>query len=227
MKPSRISRTLFQVNNLRIRFHVPLDEYHNEFEFNNKLYTSLTVNPYITIEILTNGKSDMTKSIVITDKNIFSIITATDTIISNICNNAIYAMDGTKVIIYSDMAEKYKVIRTLSNGAIMYKPIIVYDNNDISYEGVALYINNTANSVELTMDMLDALRYCLSKIDFIAYSQLMINYYQTYYAGSVSQPTHKENKPKQKIDWSKPPQEGMTTSTFTRNANEFEKLIGS
>lgn len=223
MKPDKISRVLFHTNNFRIRFHVPIDEFHKEFTFNDKSYTTLSISSYITMEILNKGKPEIGNSIMVTDKNIFSVITATDKIISNLYNEAIYAMNGDDLIIYSDMAEKHKVIRSLGTGAIMYKPVIVYDTNEVSYEGVMLAINNTANSVELTIDHLEALRYCLTKIDFVAYSQLLINYYQSVYGGGAQANKVTRNKPRPKIVWDQP--ESTTTATFTRTTDEFGKLI--
>lgn len=200
----------------------------NEYDYNDKMYTSLSISSYLTMEIYDKkSQHDISKSIMITDKNIFSVITATNTIIKNIYDNPIYATDRGKLIIYEDLAEKFKVIRHFSNGAIMYKPVIIYDENDVSYEGARLCINNSGNYVDLTIESLEALRYCLTKIDFIAYSQLLYNYYELHYGGDVDvvkkKPEHYGGRPH--IDWGFPTQQ--TTATFSRKKDDigFDKLL--
>jgi hypothetical protein len=227
MLPAKITKTIMLLGKLRVRFHLKLDNnMHNEWDYNHQVYTSLSPVSYATIENTDNPGVET--SVMVTPGNIFSVITAANRIIKNIYEQPIYATRNGKLIIYDDEANKHRVLTQLyGSGALMFKPTIIYDQNETAYEGAALSINNTDNTVNLSIDQLEAFRYCITKIDFAVYSQLLMNYVVSYYG--YNKDTNKSQQPGRKpsIDWSTPTQQEHIQTTFTRKKNnEMEELMG-
>ena len=167
----------------------------------------------------------------ITEKSMFSIINFLNKTIDNLYKEDIYAYDNSRLVIYSDIADKCRVISRTPYGILMSKPSIIYDANDIAYEGIILFINNTANIVELPIDMLEALRYTLLKVDFVLYSQALMNYYITYYKINDDNP-YNNNQQKQQtrnnrpvIDWTTKDDNPQTMTKFVKRENQFDKLL--
>ena len=231
MIPVKITRVVTQLGKLRVRFHVKFDieSSHREFDFNDNLYTSLNYSTFLTWDILSNNNtSDMSQSIMITERNIFSVISTLNSMVKKLYKHDIYAYEDDRLIIYEDEAKKHTLVSKLyGSGVIMFKPTIVYDENETSYEGVALYINNTGNIVELPIEALESLTYTMTHIDFFTYSQALVNYYMSYYGINVNNPMSKgvDDKPNTKrIDWSEPAS-STTTANFRRGVDEMDKLF--
>ena len=228
MLPAKITKTIMLLGKLRVRFHVKLDSnMHNEWDFNQQTYTSLSPISYVTIENTDNPGVDT--SVMITPGNIFSLITALNRIVKNIYEQPIYATRNGKLVMYDDEANKHRVMTQLyGGGALMFKPTIIYDQNETAYEGITMSINNTDNNVNLSIDQLEAFQYCIGKIDFTIYSQLLINYVVSYYG--YNKDSKKPIQPNRKpvIDWSAPTQQQEhIQTTFTRKkTNEMEELMG-
>lgn len=220
------------IGKLRIRFHVKIDsDNHKEFDFNQKTYTAITYPSFITLENMNNtNQNDSTKSIMITEKNIFSLITALNSMKNKLYNENLYIIENKKLVLLNDVAVKNTVTTQLYGGGIIaMKPSIVYDENDNQYEGVTLFINNTGNAIDLTIDELEAVLYCVTKVDFFTYSQLIINYFIYYYkvdtdnshpVTTSSANSKYTNKPN--IDWSSEPK---TVANFKKGEDEFSKLL--
>ena len=186
----KISRIIIQpVKNLILKIHVrlyqnkdgKLENYHNEFTFNNKKFVTLNPSVFLSLAIIDKEDWDKSKSIMINQRNIYQIIKNFRILLKNIYRDEIFAMDSKgKNIIYSDMADKYtqKIYNLgMINQRLIIKPSIVFDENDVSYEGVIMYINNSENFVELPIDAFESLYYTLEKMDIFAYSQQLLNYY--------------------------------------------------
>lgn len=230
MKPIKITKTIAQFGKLRIRFHVKFDGGHKEYDFNEKVYTALAYPSFVSLENVDIPDTTM-NGVMITERNIFSALTATNKIIKNLCEHDIYATQRGNLIIYEDEAKKASVTTQLNGGgALLFKPSIVYDENDVGYEGAILFINNTNNVVNLTIDQLEGLRYCLSKIDFFVYSQLLVNYYISYYDINTNNPVSMSSKQKSynkpQINWAAPQQEPKANATFSKGKDEFAELMG-
>lgn len=234
MYPAKISRIIFNYNKLRVRFHVAFEsDVHREFDYENKVYTSINNVGYLTLEVTQDKGSinDKSRSLMITEKSMFSIINFLNKTIDNLYKEDIYAYDNSRLVIYSDIADKCRVISRTPYGILMSKPSIIYDANDIAYEGITLFINNTANIVELPIDMLEALRYTLLKVDFVLYSQALMNYYITYYKINDDNP-YNNNQQKQQtrnnrpvIDWTTKDDNPQTMTKFVKRENQFDKLL--
>jgi len=189
-KVQRISRIILQpVKNLNLKINVKLyqeknnklESYHKEFEFNKVKY--LTLNPSVYLSLDINNKEeewDKSRSIMITQRNIYQLIKNFKTMLTNLYGDEIFAINSKgEIVIYSDMIVKYtlKIYNLGLNQRMIIKPAIVYDENEVSYEGVIMYINNSDNFIELPIDAFESLFYTLSKIDIYTYSQQLLNYY--------------------------------------------------
>ena len=189
-KVQRISRIILQpVKNFTLKINVKLyqeknnkiESYHKEFEFNKIKYLTLNPSAYLSLDI--NNKEeewDKSKSIMITQRNIYQLIKNFKIMLDNMYKDDIFAMNSKgEIIIYSDMVNKYiiKIYNLGLNQRMIIKPAIVYDENEVSYEGIIMYINNSDNFVELPIDAFESLFYTLSKIDIHTYSQQLLNYY--------------------------------------------------
>lgn len=218
---------MLQLYKLRMRFHVRFDteNMHKEFDYNDKVYASINYVSFITLENIANPEmNDLSKSIMITEKNIFSVITMLNAIINRLYKHDIYAYENEKLIIYDDEIKKHTIVtRLYGGGSLMVRPTIVYDENDMSYEGVTLFINNTMNGIDLPIDALESLRYYISKIDFFLYSQALINYHILYYGinnSTVEQ--KKQSTEKRYIQWE---DKSGVSANFRRKGDEMLDLF--
>jgi len=189
-KVQRISRVILQpVKNFNLKINVKLyqeknnklESYHKKFEFNKVKY--LTLNPSVYLSLDINNKEeewDKSRSIMITQRNIYQLIKNFKTMLTNLYGDEIFAMNSKgEIVIYPDMVDKYtlKIYNLGLNQRMILKPSIIYDENEVSYEGVIMYINNSDNFIELPIDAFESLFYTLSKVDIYTYSQQLLNYY--------------------------------------------------
>lgn len=225
-----------QVQKLIVKFHVKFIDsevrYHNDYEFNQTCYAVTNYPSYLSLEILQdkNNPWDPSNSVIVTQRNIFSIVKGLDKIIKNIYTNDIFAIKDGNIVAYTDEVKKNTVTVNIpfSKNAIMLIPGVIYDENNTSYEGATIYLNNTANGAGLVIDSLEALRDILSKVDFFLYSQSLVNYYLKYYNCNEDKPVQREYKPRierNNVDF----QTGAKVeSNFVRNKSndEFNNLLG-
>lgn len=217
--------------NLVLKIHVRVfneqGNCHNEYEYMNNLYLKLDTNVYLTLEIVSDEWSK-DKTLLISQNNIQSIVSMIKKVIKDIYNENIFAnkADG-EIIAYKDMVDKFtrKISLYGTNQQILIRPGVIYDDNEVSYEGAILYINKFENKAELPIEMLEALYYTLSNIDLFTYSQLLLNYYISYYKKS-DENLFADNKktftPKPKVNFSDVKEE--VESTYRPN-NDKEKLF--
>lgn len=229
--PVKITRPVFIYGKLRIRFHLKLSEdVHREFSFGGKLYSSLNTMGFLTIEHTENQSFEdgNTASIMITDKNIYSVISALSDAIKNLYTYDIYYKEGGVLRLYEDEVDKYTVARKLyGGGVLMLRPSIIYDENETSYEGVTLFINSTNNNIDIPLEALEAVRYSLSKVDFFLYSQSMLNYYIYYYGVDKDNalPTD-ANSYKPRVNWiENEPPKVETRATYRKEKDEFGAMF--
>lgn len=229
MKPVKISQQLFTYSKFRIRFHVKIDnDSHKEYDFNNKVYTHINYQSYITMEILTdNNVNDMSNSMMITERNMFAIVNFLNKSINHIYKDDLYAMKNKKLIMYNDIAKNCREVVQTPTGTLMSKPTIIYDENEMAYEGISLFINNTNNMIDIPIDSLEAIRYTILKVDFILYANSIVNYYINYYKVNSDNPTqtNKFQPSKKQIDWNVQPDKSHTTATFNRGRDTFDTLL--
>lgn len=231
MRPAKISQQLFTYSKLRIRFHVKIDnDGHKEYDFNNKVYTHINYQSHITMEIVTDNNltNDMSHSMMITERNMFAVVNFLNKTINHIYRDDLYAMQNKKLILYDDIAKQCREVVQTPTGILMSKPTIIYDENEMAYEGVSLFINNTHNMIDIPIDSLEAIRYNILKVDFILYTNSILNYYINYYKVNEDNPTQTNNRfqsNKKHIDWNIQPDKSYTTATFNRGKDEFDTLL--
>lgn len=209
--PTKISRILGYFGKLTVKIHVsiktnpnePSDLFHNEFEFNNNVYLHLNPFVFITLERRTDNKNTWDKSgnIMLLQSNIHSFIRGIDEILENITIGKMFAAKNNgEIVLYKDEAIKNSVMIHLihSNNTVKIMPGIVYDDNGTSYEGAIFYFNKIENDIPLTIEEMEGLRYLLTNIDLVTYSQLILNYFISYYKINKDNPVNKykgSNKP--------------------------------
>lgn len=232
-KPEKLTRTILNLKNLILKLHVKImDEtgsIHNEYEYNNKMYLKIETPVYLSLEIVDDVWSK-DKGIIITQNNLHGVRNILKRIINDIYNENIFANkpDG-EVVAYKDMVEKCTRKLTLfgTNQQILIRPSVIYDDNDISYEGVILYINKFDNKAELSIELLEVLYYTLKQIDLFTYSQLLVNYYISYYKNNnepVFSIKKKQYVSKPKVVFDNPTEE--VTSTYRPNKEKNELFSG-
>lgn len=186
--PNKIFRPLFQTKELLLRLHVVINDdqrsAHNEFTFADKTYTKLDPFTFLTLEIIKqDGVYDPSTSILIGQGTINIFEKAFNKVLNNIYTQEIFANKGEEIIAYQDMVNKYteKIVVPRSNTGVIVKPAVIYDENEVSYEGVSIYINKLDNVASLSINEFESLVYTLSKVDIFTYSQMLLNYYISYY----------------------------------------------
>ena len=229
--PEKITRVLYTYNKLNVKLHVKIlsdknEPLHVEYEYGKKKYVKLDNFAYLTIDMMEPGEWNQSKSIMVTQYNIHIIISAINKVIDSIYKSDIYATKSNgNIVFYKDNAVKARqqINVVAPNGAILIEPTVVYDDNDIGYEGVNLFINKPENMVQLPIHYLEALKYTLEKIDLFHYSQMLLNYFVTYYGKSDSYLFEKRKnieKYKQHISFDSPTEE--TSANFRRNTSDSD-----
>lgn len=228
--PCKITRTLFQTRELILRLHVSTFNetyggFHSEYTFGRNTYTRIEPGVYLTLDIKKpEGQFDRTSSVIIARGNLHIYKKAFKRMLNNIYEQNIFANKGNSVVIYQDMAEKYServMIPRLNSGMIM-KAAVVFDENDVSYEGVNIYLNKTENMTSLFIDEFEELTNIILDIDLFVYSQLLLNYFVSYYKlnpdnqlPQLQQKTYSNSKGRPVIDWSNS-NEPQTESNFRK-----------
>ena len=233
--PEKITRVIYAYGNLTIKLHVKIlddknEPLHTEYEYGKKKYLKLDNFVYLTLDITESGQWDQSKSIMITQYNMHVISSAINKVIKDIYNGSMYAMKKNgELIIYKDkVVECTQQVNIVSPpAALLIEPTIVYDDNEIGYEGVNLFINKRENVIQIPIHYLEALKYTLDKIDLFHYSQLLLNYFVSYYGGSnerVFERKHNVNRYKQNISFDNPNVE--TTSANFRRPSDDSDIFG-
>lgn len=189
----RISRVILQANrHLQLRIHVKLvkdrngraENFHNVANLDKGRYGTLDLQSFLTLDFTdkTSESHWQSKSIMITQRNIFQIVNGFEEMYKAICSNDIFAVNkrGESIIKDAEKAkESVKRIYNLGNNhRIVLSPAIIFDDEtNQTFEGVVLYINKTDNAVELPIDAFEALYYALKQVDIFVYSQSLLNYY--------------------------------------------------
>lgn len=196
--PIKITRTLLTFKTMTMKLHVKLKgdndkfsfKYHNETEYLSQRYLSLNPSVFLTIDVIDKENDygfDKSKSLIITQRSIFQLIMFFRRLVKSMYTKDLFMTKGNEIIIHNDIANDVKELLQLSqNSVIGGIPAIIYDENEISYEGVHLFINKTANIIPLTFTELETVLYTLEKIDLFHYSQLLLNYYVSYYRDELS-----------------------------------------
>lgn len=191
--PDKLTRVVFQYDNLSIRLHVRLfndkhQPFHTEFDYNGKTYAKLDVFSFLTIDIKdkeNKSKNDLSGSIMLMQSGLNQVLATMNDFIHAIYVEKIFACKRNgEVTMYDDMAIKFsKEIRVVgTNSNIGMTPAIIYDEStQLTYEGGVIYINKRRNQVALPITYLEGLYYTLNRIDLFRDSQLLLNYYVAYY----------------------------------------------
>lgn len=227
--PKKITRVILNLKNLVVKLHVKVFDdtggIHNEFGYNGSKYLKLDNVTFISLDMIDGNTWSKDKSIIITQNNIYAVVTNMKKIINDIYNENIFAnkSDG-EIIAYKDMVEKFTRRFTLTgtNQQILLRPGVVYDENEVSYEGIQIYFNKFENKIDLTIDVFESLCYTLEQIDLFTYSQLLVNYYVSYYNKKYNElfnETKQIVQAKPKVQFTKP-QEDTTESNFRKNTDK-------
>lgn len=244
--PDKITRPVFQYDNLCVRMHVRLlddkhQPYHTEYEYNGKLYAKIDAFSFLTFEIKNKenkGRNDMSGSIILTPTGLKQVLGFINDFIYAIYTEKIFAKKRNgEVVMYKDVAEKYsKEIRVVGgNGNMGVTPAVIYDNStELTYEGGIIYINKRINQVALPITYLEGLYYTLDNVDIFRDSQLLLNYFITYYRPneyfkSLINKGAESKKSRPKIDFTAGYTPGKSNNEFTesnyRPANESDQLF--
>lgn len=203
------------VKDIRLRLHIePVRKFNNkveplcrQFPYNDKEYASFDFGRYVTLEY-TAGEWARDKSIMITEKNLFTVRSNFRRMVRNLYATDIFVQKKSgELILPKDMEEKYTVpIYDLGmNQYLLLKPTIVTDYDNVTYEGVAIFFNKTGNCCAVSISEFEALVEALNNIDLFLYSHQVLSLYLQYV---------------DKIDIIKPEQRVETEKT-----NVFEKDI--
>lgn len=197
----KITRVLLQTNkHLVLKIHCKTtktingvkQDFNNIFDYGENTYLKMDYLTFLTLELVDGTEWDKSKNLVITSKNLFQIQQGLKTMINSLRNGDIYKArkkvnsDNSsymELFIYTeDVKNNTLVIKLLgdSNNRLGLQPCIVTDECECQYEGVRLLINKQINSVEITLEELEAIYYTLSKVDLFLYGQSLINYYMTH-----------------------------------------------
>ncbi len=208
----KITRKLYEKNNIVIKLNVPLQKenykgdikyFHNEYvNPENKKYITVDVDPFVTIEMKDTGGWDKKKSIIVTDNNIHILIKGFKQIIDNMINGGLYAQTQSgQLVIYKDKVKENTVTlnNMLGSQYVSFVPSIYYDeHDDIPYECCLMYFNKKEFYIPLTVDVLGSVYYKLKKIDIFTYSQALLNYY-VLSKDKVIVPENEKRKPKKNV----------------------------
>jgi len=241
--PIKMSRTIYSKNGLVLKLNIRLKDeitdksFHYETEYNNNTYLTLSPLVFLTISLIKsqNETYDPSKSIVITHANLFILIREMRRFVNNFYKKNLFANKGNHIIMYNDIANEVRtVIQLLGQNmqAIALNPTIS-NFDDVDYESVQMLLNNTSNEIILTIDEFESFLYILEQIDLFQYSQLLLNYFITYYKkDNVNKiPVNKSHKPK--FNWADASNtiENDVKSTFSKSADDYniphmDELLG-
>jgi len=195
--PIKITRTLLTFKTMTLKLHVKLKadngkftfQFHNETEYGKDRYVYVNCAAFISIDVVDKNNDfgfDKTKSLLINQHSIFQVIMFFRRLVKNMYKKDLFVVKGDELILHQDVADEAKELLQLgTNSAIIGIPAIIYDENETSYEGVNLFINKTSNVIPLTFTELETVLYTLEKIDLYQYSQLLLNYYVSYYKDEI------------------------------------------
>ena len=228
-KPEKITRTILNFKNLVLKIHVRImndqGSYHSEYEYMNSLYLKLDTNVYLTLEIMSDEWSK-DKTLIITQNNIQGVVNTLKNILHDIYSENIFAnKPNGEIIAYKDMVDKFtrKISLYGTSQQMLIRPGVIYDDNEVSYEGAILYINRFENKVELPIELLETLYYTLKEIDLFSYSQLLINYFVSYYKNGNTNLFENGKKtfiPKPKVNFNDVKEESIVSSYVPNNDKE-------
>lgn len=190
----RISTTLlFLTRYVTLKFHVNLtsrgkdgvtdipNAFHTVYENSNGKYITYDVNSYITLDIKDkSGYWDKSKSVLITPRNIFQLLTHLSKMIANIYREDCFYIENNDTKVNKETLEEYTVraYNLGNNQRIVMQPSVVYETvEDTYYEGATFYLNNSENVFSIPIDLIETLYYTLNKVDFMVYTGTLLNYY--------------------------------------------------
>lgn len=228
----RPNKNLLLKVNVNVKEDNNVRSFHTVNTVNGNDYLTLDTMPFLTLELKDKegGGDWKDKAILINQNNIYQIVKGFEKCLENIYNGGVFAVDKQgNSIIFADMVEKntVRIFNLGANKRMVIKPAVIFDENETQYEGVILYINKTANFVELTIDALEALYYCLSKIDIFSYAQLLLNYYVSVaQKEGVDVAANKNTIKKRSPDIINKKDKEFTTATVYEKPGDFFKING-
>lgn len=232
--PCKITRNIISYGNLTVKIHIRVSgekvNYHNEFEYAGKKYLKLGNNVYLTMEINNKNEDwDPNNGVIINQYNIFQIIKGMKKVIKSMYEKPLFGKKTNgELIAYKDEIRKCieQVHLIGTNGAILFEPALIYDENDVSYEGINIHINRTGNTASIPFEIFEGICYSMEKIDLFEYSQMIMNYFTSYYKNELDNESnaHNTNVERKSIDFNKPKPEKVE-STFARNNKDEETLF--
>lgn len=162
-------------------------DFNNIFEYGDNTYLKMDHLTFLTLEIVNEHEWDKSKNLVITTKNLHQVQQALKMMIHTLKNGDIYKArkkDGQSnqmydLFIYTeDVKANTMVVKLLGdNSRLGLQPCIYYEEDESTHEGVRIMINKQVNSVDITIEQLEALYYNLIKVDLFMYGQMLVNYY--------------------------------------------------
>lgn len=211
-------------------------DFNNIFEYGDNTYLKMDHNTFLTLELLDDHGWDKSKNLMITSKNLHQIQQALKMMINVLKSGDIYKAkkknnagqnNGTsymyELFIYTeDVKANTMVVKLLGdNSRLGIQPCIYYDEDENSHEGVRLMINKQINSVEITIEQLEALYYNLIKVDLFMYGQMLVNYYMANIKDKdVQVKTSGSNNGGKKVMFDKSSNENVTSSLVKEPSNE-------
>lgn len=231
--PIKITRTLLTFKSMTLKLHVKLKgdndkfsfKYHIESEYLYQKYLTLNPSVFLSIDVIdkeNNYGFDKSKSLIITQKTVFRVIMFFRRLVKSMYTKDLFITKGNEIILQRDVAENVKELLQVSqNNAIVGIPAVIYDENEISYEGVHLFINKTSNLIPLTFTELETLLYMLEKVDLFQYSQLLLNYYVSYYRDELRKDNQSvcSNRGNDKFIWED--RQSTVTANFSKEKEDI------
>lgn len=237
----KVTRTIIQpTRNSRLRLHVKLlqekegrvENFHSLYrKETGEGYLTVDIQSFMTFELVDRDGWDMSKSIMITQRNIYQIIRGFDKLLKAFYEGEMFGVrENGDIFSYTDKVKEntLELFHLGANHRMIVRPAVIYDINEVTYEGVAIHLNRTENVIEMSITEFESLFYALKQANLFVYSQLMLNFFtSTLQEEKIElKEVKKEKKPtttktnKQHPMLHSGPKEKVTQSGFNNQTDE-------
>ena len=193
--PDKLTRTILQYPGMILKLHVNLKN--GKYHFHNNFSPSIldiNINSFLTLEVPATKENAMTKSFMIGNGNIGTVVKTMKQVLNSIYDEPkMFFKEDNKLFVNKDIACKHIGFVSIPrlNQALQIIPNVIIDEDETYYEGVHIFVNKGTNIISLAIDEFESLVYILEKSDITALSQLLLNYYISF----ITDDTLKASKP--------------------------------
>lgn len=182
---------LYLTSKVLLRFHVSLaskaennvtdipNSFHTVYEVDSNKYINYDVRSFMTLDIKDNAWNK-SKSILITPRNIFQLMTHLNKLIANIYKkDTFFYTSDNKLNVNKDKLKENIVhaYNLTGDQRLIMMPAVFYDVDDNEYEGALIIMNNDENQFIIPIDVLETFKYEISQVNFMLYTGTLMNHY--------------------------------------------------